>query len=142
MAVTLAAFVLALLLGRALSRPIRHLAAAATNIRDLDFSGPPVGYRDLLREHSLAASAFNAMVHRPRSFETYVPRSLVCRLVHRQGEGARAARCRGSETRSGHCCSPCKRSRNDNRGRLAAYPAIALGDRLKDSCPVAPALAC
>ena len=87
-AVVVAAFVIAFLLGRGFSRPIRQLAAAATGIRDLDFSGPPVGYHGLFRELNQAASAFNAMVRGLQSFETYVPRTLVRRLVQRHGEGA------------------------------------------------------
>ena len=85
------ALVLAVLLGRGLSRPIRQLAAAATRISDLDLSGPPLATRDSFREINQAAGAFNAMVLGLRSFETYVPRSLVRRIVRQHGDGPSAS---------------------------------------------------
>jgi class 3 adenylate cyclase len=75
---------LSLLLGRALSRPIRRLAAAARCVRELDLEAPPVRLRGPFRELNEAAGAFNAMVEGLRLFAIYVPQSLVRRLM-RQG---------------------------------------------------------
>jgi class 3 adenylate cyclase len=75
---------LALLLGRTLSRPIRRLAAAARRVRELDLEAPPARLRGPFRELNEAAGAFDAMVEGLRLFATYVPRSLVRRLM-RQG---------------------------------------------------------
>lgn len=85
------ALMLAVLLGRGLSRPVRQLATAAERIRDLDLSGPPLATRGLFREINQAAAAFNAMVLGLRSFETYVPRSLVRRIVRQHGDGPSAS---------------------------------------------------
>ncbi len=85
--ILLAAVVLALLLGRAIARPIRRLAAASLAVRDLDFrSLQPLG-RSPLREIDDAAAAYNSMLNGLRWFETYVPRSLVFRLI-RRGDSA------------------------------------------------------
>lgn len=85
------ALMLAVLLGRGLSRPVRQLATAAERIRDLDLSGPPLATRGSFREINQAAAAFNAMVLGLRSFETYVPRSLVRRIVRQHGDGPSAS---------------------------------------------------
>ena len=75
---------LTLPLGRALSRPVRRLAAAAHRVRELDLEARPARLRSLFRELNEAAAAFDAMVEGLRLFATYVPRSLVQRLM-RQG---------------------------------------------------------
>ncbi|HEY7688075.1 MAG TPA: adenylate/guanylate cyclase domain-containing protein [Dongiaceae bacterium] len=75
------AVILALLLGRGLSRPIRRLAVAAEAMRGLHFDEiKPVG-RSVYRELDLAGRAFDAMAAGLRWFETYVPRALVARLI-------------------------------------------------------------
>ena len=78
----------ALLLGRRLSRPIRLLAHAAERIRALDIDGAPRLKTGHFAEINDAAAAYNAMVRALRSFETYVPRALVSRLVGDDGAGA------------------------------------------------------
>lgn len=85
------ALVLALLLARGLSRPIRRLSYAASRIRDLDLDAVPPLSRGLFRELNDAAGAFNTMVDGLRWFETYLPRSLVLRLMRRGGPRAIAS---------------------------------------------------
>ena len=79
---------LTLPLGRALSRPVRRLAAAAHRVRELDLEAPPARLRSLFRELNEAAAAFDAMVEGLRLFATYVPRSLVQRLMRQGSPGA------------------------------------------------------
>ncbi len=80
------ALALAVWLGRGLSRPILELASAARQIRYLNLDGAPTIGRSRFREVNEAANAFNAMIGGLRWFETYVPRSLVRRLIARGGE--------------------------------------------------------
>ncbi len=75
----------ALLMGRRMSRPVRNLARAAESVRSLDFSQVPILGRSRLRELDDASVAFNAMVGGLKQFETYVPRTLVRRLLERDG---------------------------------------------------------
>lgn len=86
--VLVAASLVALLLGHALSRPVRDLARAATRIRRLDLEQAARLPRGPFRELNQAAAAFEAMVGGLKWFETYVPRSLVRRLIGRQGTPA------------------------------------------------------
>ncbi len=83
-----AALLVALLLGHALSRPVRDLAQAAARIRRLDLAELPRLPRGPFRELNQAAAAFEAMVGGLHWFETYVPRSLVRRLMRRQDAAA------------------------------------------------------
>ena len=75
------ALIAALLLGRGLAQPVRRLAAVADHIRQLDIDGAPRLRPGLFRELNLASTAMNAMVEGLKSFETYVPRALVRRLM-------------------------------------------------------------
>ena len=84
-AILVLAVVLALLLGRGLSRPIGRLAAAAGAVGELDFAAARPLPRSLFRELDAAARAYNTMLAGLRWFETYVPRSLVL-LLMRRGE--------------------------------------------------------
>jgi adenylate cyclase len=86
--VLLLGLALSLLLGRALSRPVWRLAAAARRVRDLDLDAPPARLQGPFRELNEAAAAFDAMVEGLRLFATYVPRSLVQRLMHQSSPGA------------------------------------------------------
>ena len=72
-------------LSKHISQPLKELARAAGRVRDLsldDFKPLPNGR---IRAMNDAGEAFNAMITSLRWFETYVPRSLVRRLMH-QGE--------------------------------------------------------
>jgi len=73
--------------GRAIARPIVRLAERTRAIRELDLSNArPMG-RSLFRETDDASAAYDAMLSSLRWFETYVPKSLVLRLM-RLGEDA------------------------------------------------------
>jgi class 3 adenylate cyclase len=77
------AVIAALLLGRAIARPVRRLAAAADAIRALDPGRIRTLPRSPLRELDSAALAFNSMIKGLGWFATYVPRSLVLLLMRR-----------------------------------------------------------
>lgn len=77
------AVLVALLLGRTISRPVRRLAAAADAIRALEPGNFEPLPRSPLRELDSAGQAFNGMVVGLRWFSTYVPRSLVLMLMRR-----------------------------------------------------------
>jgi adenylate cyclase len=79
------AVVLAILLGRRLSRPIRAIAGQATRVADFDLDGVNPLPRSRIKELDEQATAFNAMLVGLRAFSTYIPRSLVAKLV-RSGE--------------------------------------------------------
>jgi len=83
----LLSLLLAWTLSTHISRPLKDLNRAARRIRDLSLAGLPALPASRIREMHDAGQAFNAMITSLRWFETYVPRSLVRRLM-RQGEGA------------------------------------------------------
>lgn len=81
--ILLATVLAAYLLGRALTRPVREIAAAATRIHDFEVeAGRPLGVSHF-RELDDAARAFNAMLAGLSGFQTYLPKSLVRRLMQR-----------------------------------------------------------
>ncbi|WP_246251845.1 adenylate/guanylate cyclase domain-containing protein [Allomesorhizobium camelthorni] len=80
-----AAVIVAILLGRRLSRPIQAIAGQATRVADFDLDGVAPLPRSRIKELDDQASAFNAMLIGLRAFSTYIPRSLVAKLV-RTGE--------------------------------------------------------
>ena len=79
------AVIVAILLGRRLSRPIQAIAGQATRVADFDLDGVAPLPRSRIKELDDQASAFNAMLIGLRAFSTYIPRSLVAKLV-RSGE--------------------------------------------------------
>ncbi len=87
LAILVLAVILAVVLGRAMTRPVGVLARAAEQVAALDLSEIGTVPRSRLRELDNAARAFNAMTVALRQFETYVPKSLVLRLL-RQGDEA------------------------------------------------------
>lgn len=80
-AVLLIAIIAAVILARLIAKPIRKVAANATLVGELDLSRvnrlPP----SFIRELHDQARAFNTMLGGLRAFETYVPRTLVARLI-------------------------------------------------------------
>ena len=80
-----AAVIVAILLGKRLSRPIQAIAGQATRVADFDLDGVTPLPRSRVLELDDQASAFNAMLIGLRAFSTYIPRSLVAKLV-RTGE--------------------------------------------------------
>ncbi|NQV61848.1 MAG: adenylate/guanylate cyclase domain-containing protein [Alphaproteobacteria bacterium] len=81
------AFLVTYVLARALSQPVRRLADGVVLVRDLDIKNVPLLPYGPFRELNQAASAFNAMVASLKWFETYVPRTLVRRLMQQRDGG-------------------------------------------------------
>ncbi|MER9627345.1 adenylate/guanylate cyclase domain-containing protein [Mesorhizobium sp. M0296] len=79
------AVIVAILLGSRLSRPIQAIAGQAMRVADFDLDGVTPLPRSRVLELDNQASAFNAMLIGLRAFSTYIPRSLVAKLV-RTGE--------------------------------------------------------
>ena len=75
------AIVAAVVLGRLIARPLRRVAANAARVGALDLEHVEALPSSRIRELNDQAGAFNAMLSGLRSFETYVPRSLVTRLI-------------------------------------------------------------
>ncbi|MGB0632023.1 MAG: adenylate/guanylate cyclase domain-containing protein [Alphaproteobacteria bacterium] len=71
----------AVVLGRKISAPIRELATGSAAIADLDLENVQRLKPSRVRELNEASDAFNRMTLGLRSFETYVPRQLVRRLM-------------------------------------------------------------
>ena len=80
-----------LLIGRMLAHRIRVVAAAARALQNLDFENAPRIPDSRFRELAQAAHAFNTMIAGLRWFETYVPKSLVLRLMRGGSLGALAS---------------------------------------------------
>lgn len=79
------AVIVAIWLGKRISRPIQAMAGQATRVADFDLDGVAPLPRSRVTELDDQASAFNAMLIGLRAFSTYIPRSLVAKLV-RTGE--------------------------------------------------------
>lgn len=79
------AVIAAILLGKRLSRPVQAIAGQAQRVADFDLDGVVPLPRSRVLEIDDQASAFNAMLVGLRAFSTYIPRSLVAKLV-RTGE--------------------------------------------------------
>ncbi|WP_109117568.1 adenylate/guanylate cyclase domain-containing protein [Azospirillum sp. TSO22-1] len=82
--ILLVSVAVALLVGRRISRQVGRLAEAADRVRAFDFRNVQDLPDSRLQELSRAANAFNAMVAGLQWFETYVPKALVLRLMHRR----------------------------------------------------------
>ena len=85
-AVLVASIIAAVVLGKLLARPIRLMAAEAIQVGELELGAVAPLPPSRIRELEDQASAFNRMLTGLKWFETYVPRSLVKRLVA-SGEG-------------------------------------------------------
>ena len=81
------AILAAIMLSRAISRPIARLAQATAAVQRLEIGRAKLLDPTYLREVNRAAGAYNAMLNALRWFEIYLPRSLVLRLM-RQGASA------------------------------------------------------
>jgi adenylate cyclase len=82
MAVTL---VVLILIARRIRQPIRDLSLASDAIREFNFSDIPVFRTSMVRELNHAGEAFQRMIEGLRQFETYVPKSLVQRIIRSEG---------------------------------------------------------
>ncbi|MFQ5974312.1 MAG: adenylate/guanylate cyclase domain-containing protein, partial [Alphaproteobacteria bacterium] len=85
LAVLAIAILAALVLGQGIARPVKRLAAGASRIARLELADVPTQPTSHIRELNDQANAFNAMLSGLRWLETYVPRSLVKRLIE-QGD--------------------------------------------------------
>ena len=81
-----AAVVAAVVLGKVIAAPITRAARSAARIGQLELADVPELPPSRFRELDEQARAFNNMLAALRSFETYVPKSLVARLI-RHGDG-------------------------------------------------------
>jgi len=79
------AVVAAIILGKRLSRPVREIAGQAQLVANFELDQVQPLPRSRVLELDDQASAFNAMLVGLRAFSTYIPRSLVAKLV-RTGE--------------------------------------------------------
>ena len=79
--VLIAAVIGAVLLARRIANPIRTLAVAAEQIGRFDLANITPLPRSRIREIDDQATAFNRMLDGLRWFETYVPKTLVTRLI-------------------------------------------------------------
>lgn len=71
----------AVLVGRRLGQPMLGLAQAAASVEALDFAGARTLPRGALREINQAAAAIERMAAGLRWFETYLPKTIVRRLM-------------------------------------------------------------
>ena len=90
LAILVLSLLTAVVLGRKIARPVRDLAEAARAVSTFDFRRVPRAKGSAFRELNSAASAFNAMLSGLRWFETYVPRSLVLRLIQLGEDGVQS----------------------------------------------------
>ncbi|WP_299624280.1 adenylate/guanylate cyclase domain-containing protein [Pelagibius sp.] len=81
------ALLTAVVLSRGIARPVRDLAEAARAISSFDFRRVPPAKGSAFRELNSASGAFNSMLNGLRWFETYVPRTLVLRLIQLGEDG-------------------------------------------------------
>jgi class 3 adenylate cyclase len=81
LAILALAVIIGFLFSRSLNRQVGRLALAADKLRRLETADAPQLPDSRIRELSNAAGAFNAMVQAMRWFETYLPKTLVLRLM-------------------------------------------------------------
>lgn len=82
LAILLLTVLIGYLFARNLNRKITLFGATARRLRELDIAEVPKLPDSRIREFAYAAESFNAMVAAMRWFETYVPKTLVLRLMH------------------------------------------------------------
>ena len=80
-ALLLAALAMGVVLARRIASPIKSISAAASHIGTLDLASIAPLARSRIDELDKQASAFNQMLDALRWFETYVPRTLVRRMM-------------------------------------------------------------
>ena len=82
----------AVLLGKRLARPVREIADQAQRVAGFELDQVTPLPRSRVRELDEQAVAFNAMLTGLRAFSTYIPRSLVAKLVRSGESGASESR--------------------------------------------------
>ena len=89
-AILVVAVALGLIMGRVFTRHIRALSQTATRLATLDVANAGTLPDSRFRELAEASRAFNATTAGLKWFETYVPKSLVLRLMQRGAEATRS----------------------------------------------------
>ena len=89
--VLIVAIILGILLARYLARPIVQLSKAEAQVGDLDLENIEIPRASFIREINEQINAFHRMVEGLRTFETYVPRALVKRIISQGGSSAVAS---------------------------------------------------
>ena len=90
-AILVIAVLLGIRLGKSIGKPIRHLAADAASIAELEFGDVRPLSRSRFTELDEQARAFNRMLTGLVWLETYLPRTLVKRLLRKErGENVRS----------------------------------------------------
>lgn len=84
-AIALLAILAAIMVGRLLAKPIQAISVNAIKIGDFDLKDIEILPPSRIRELDDEAAAFNTMLAGLRSFETYVPRTLVAKLMRAEG---------------------------------------------------------
>ena len=85
--ILLVAIFLGFLLARYLARPIIQLSKAEAQVGDLDLENIEIPRSSFIREINEQITAFHRMVDGLRTFETYVPKALVQRIISQGGSG-------------------------------------------------------
>lgn len=85
--ILLVAIVLGFLLARYLARPIVQLSKAEAQVGDLDLENIQIPKSSFIREINNQITSFNRMLDGLRTFETYVPKALVQRIISQGGSG-------------------------------------------------------
>ncbi len=81
------AIILGFLLARYLARPIVQLSKAEAQVGDLDLENIQIPKSSFIREINNQITSFNRMIDGLRTFETYVPKALVQRIISQGGSG-------------------------------------------------------
>lgn len=82
------AVILGIVLARYIARPIVQLSKAETQVGNLDLETITIPRASFIREINDQIGAFNRMLDGLRTFETYVPRALVRRIISQGGSSA------------------------------------------------------
>ncbi len=85
--ILLVAIFLGYLLARYLARPIIQLSKAEGQVGNLELENIEIPKASFIREINDQVSAFNRMLDGLRTFETYVPKALVQRIMSQGGSG-------------------------------------------------------
>ncbi|MDP6429877.1 MAG: adenylate/guanylate cyclase domain-containing protein [Rhodospirillales bacterium] len=83
----LISLVAAVIVGKSVARPVQRLTNSTKKIGEFDLSEIDDLPTNWIKELDEQAGAFNTMLTGLRSFETYVPKSLVNRLIKKGGGG-------------------------------------------------------
>ncbi|MCP4319569.1 MAG: hypothetical protein GY789_27190 [Hyphomicrobiales bacterium] len=86
--VLIVAVILGILLARYLARPIVQLSKAEAQVGDLDLENIEIPKTSFIREINDQIHAFHRMIDGLRTFETYVPKALVRRIISQGGSDA------------------------------------------------------